>query len=55
MTIFSARYVETLEFQNWKINALLQTFSAHPVGKSLSKKVKMEESEEKYRMVHTIP
>ena len=30
MTIFSARYVETLEFQNWKITALLQTFSAHP-------------------------
>ena len=23
-------------FQNWKITALLQTFSAHPVGKSLS-------------------
>ena len=34
--IFSAQYVETLEFQNWKITALLQTFSAHPVGKSLS-------------------
>lgn len=31
-----ARYVEMLEFQNWKITALLQTFSVHPVGKSLS-------------------
>lgn len=32
--------METLEFQNWKITALLQTFSAHPVGKSLKLKSK---------------